>query len=158
MKMLSLRNVISLVLSKLIALPVSVSLQHRFQLFLRVQPRHLTLFKAGFGLRLGLQAVRQFGFTALVIQTAVAELLFNGSKRGVELFHLFFETGNLFTQRLSLGAQLRFTALLVFTCLRAVGVVFRRLLRLVLLLLHVRQPLLVVFQIAVERFDFAVVH
>ena len=103
----------------------SVSLQHCFQLFLRIQPRHLTLFKAGFGLRLRLQAVRQFRFTALVIQTAVAQLLFNGSKGGVELFHLFFETGNLFTQRLRLGAQLRFTALLVFTCLRAVGVVFR---------------------------------
>jgi hypothetical protein len=61
----------------------------------------------------------------LVIQAAVAELLFNGGKRGVEFFHLFFETGDLFTQRLRLGAQLRFTALLVFTRLRAVGVVFR---------------------------------
>ena len=83
------------------------------------------LFEAGFGFRLSLQTVRQLRFAALIVQFAVAQLLFDGSKRGVELFHLFFEAGNLFTQRLRLGAQLRFTALLVFTRLGAVGVVFR---------------------------------
>lgn len=44
------------------------------------------------------------------------------------------------------------------TRLRAVGILFRRLFRLVLLLLHVRQPLLIVFQVAVKRLDFTVVH
>ena len=102
-----------------------VGLQHRFQLFLRVQPCHFALFEAGFGFRLSLQTVRQLRFAALIVQFAVAQLLFDGSKRGVELFHLFFETGYLFTQRLRLGAQFRFTALLVFTRLGAVGVVFR---------------------------------
>src|SRR5690606_1457160 len=122
------------------------------------QPCHFALFEAGFGLRLGLQTVGQLRFTALVIQFAVAQLLFNGGKRGVELFHLFFETGNFFTQWLSLSTQFSFTTLLIFTRLRAVGVLFRRLFRLVLLLLHVRQPLLIVFQVAVKRLDFTVVH
>ena len=77
-------------------------------------------------LRLGLQAVGQLSLAALVIQSAIAELLFNAyASVRVEFFHLFFETGNLFTQGLRLGAQLRFTALLIFTRLRAVRVVFR---------------------------------
>ena len=51
---------------------VLVGLQHRFQLFLRVQPRHFARFEARFGLCLRLQAIRQLRFTALIVQAAVA--------------------------------------------------------------------------------------
>ncbi|CSH49034.1 Uncharacterised protein [Shigella sonnei] len=105
-----------------------------------------------------LQAGGQLRFTALVIQFAVSEFLFRLRQLRVQLLHLFFQTGNLFTQRLGLRTQLRFPTLLIFTCLGAVRVLFWRFVGLVFLLLYVAQPLLIIFQIAVERFDFTIVN
>ncbi len=76
----------------------------------------------------------------------------------MQFLHLFFQTGNLFTQRLRQGAQFRFAALLVFTRLGAVNALFRRFVALVFLFLDIAQPLLIILQIAIKRLDFLVVY
>ena len=58
---------------------------------------------------------------------------------------------------MGLAAQLRFPTLLVFARLGAIAALFWRLAALGLLFLRVAEPLLIIFQIAVERFDFAIV-
>ena len=131
----------------------SVSLQHRFQLFLRVEPRHLALFETGIWSSPGLQAVGQLkpcgsGHTG----RHIAELSTIASV--VLSFSISFRGRVSLYAAVALGAKLRFTTLLVFTRLRAVGVVFAGLFRLVFLLLRPSATPLVVFQIAVERFNF----
>lgn len=115
---------------------------------------HFTLFQPGFRTGLLLQTGGEFGFAALVVQFAVAEFLFRLRQLRVQFLHLFFQTGNLFTQGLCQGAQFRFTTLLVFTCLGAVNALFRRFVALIFLFLDIAQPLLIILQIAVKRLDF----
>ncbi len=76
----------------------------------------------------------------------------------MQFLHLFFQTGDLFAQRLRQSAQFSFTTLLVFTCLGAVNAFFRRFVALIFLFLDIAQPLLIILQIAIKRLDFLVVY
>lgn len=57
-----------------------------------------------------------------------------------------------------LRAQFGFATFLILTRLRAVAVILRRFSSLVFLLLRITQPLLIIFQIAIKRFNFTVVY
>lgn len=81
------------------------------------------------------------------------QAFFRTGQLRVELVHLFFQTGDLFAQRLGLAAQFASRTLLVLACPRAVAASLVPA-ALGFLFLRVAEPLLIIFQIAVERLNF----